>query len=80
MSDLHPTVSDQARRRFFERDGQIQILDVGQRVSAEDRIAVVSFLQLHVRLIGSMRQIERVAHQIDLPMMVRTRHAVIDFL
>ena len=40
----------------------------------------MSLLQPHVCLKGTMRQVERISQQINLPITMRARHAVIDFL
>ena len=74
------TMGDQCPPTFLEWDRQVEILDIGQGMSAENGIAVLTFLQPHVGLKDAIGHVQGVAQHVHLAMVVRSRGPVIHFL
>ena len=75
-----PAVGRQRPTPFLERNCQFEVPHVGQGKPAQDRVTVRPFAQPHVGLKRAMGHRQRVADPIDLPVMTRSRHAVVDLL
>ena len=76
----HVEASVQSPPSLLERYGEIDVLIVVHGEATEQRVPVVSLPQPDVRRVDAMRKLERVADEVDLPVLPRARDAFVDFL
>jgi hypothetical protein len=74
------TVSDEGPAPLLGRDGQVDMMNVRQRETAEDGVAVSPLLQLDVGLKRPMRQLQAIGQHIYLPVVSGPGHSIIHFL
>jgi hypothetical protein len=65
---------------LLKTHGEVVAFDIGEREAAENRVAIPTFLDVHVPLKCEVREAEAGGQEFGLHVVPRARHAFVDFL
>ena len=79
-TETDTAMSGQCATALLERNRKVKMMNVCQRKSTENRIAVVALAKRHIALVRSVREAESVTDQVNLHVVARSRHTIVDLL
>jgi len=77
---MNAAMSHQGAAAFFETNCEVEVVLIDKRIAAQNSIAIAALLQADIALKGMVLEPHSVGKQLDLPVVVRARYAVVNFL